>query len=358
MLSYTRLSSVNIALDATPLAGCRGGVPRYTQALALALSQQFPEDRYSLISDQIFPPPADAPANLLCQSYASRRWWSWGLPRVLAKTHCDLFHGTDFAVPYAPIRPSVLTLHDLSPWLDRDWQPDAERVRRRTPILLRTRAATMVITPSEVIRRAAIERFALAPERVMAVPLAAGEIFRRVDTAPPAIPYFLFVGTLEPRKNIPRLLEAWREVRRGREVDLVIAGRTRADFPPLLAEAGLHLLGEVPDEQLPGLYSGAVACVYPSLYEGYGLPVLEAMQCGTLVITSRDPAIQEVTAGNAIHVDASDTRAIAEAMAAAFGDHSRMRQGALARARCFSWAATARRTREVYDAAIRIFSRS
>jgi len=221
--------------------------------------------------------------------------------------------------------------------------------------------ATMVITPTEAVRHAAIDRFKLPPDRVVAVPLAAGSLFE--PPASPAAkprgnPYFLFVGTREPRKNIARLVEAWREVRRTVPVDLVIAGRARADFPALPEEPGLRVLGEVPDSELPGLYSGALACVYPSLYEGFGLPVLEAMQCGSLVITSRDPAILEVaggvSGGAAVHVDAEDTAALVEAMRAVatnsdgFGE---VRQRALARAAQFSWRKTARRTREVYAAA-------
>jgi hypothetical protein len=277
--------------------------------------------------------------------------------------HIGLFHGTDFAVPYLPRRPSVMTLHDLSPWLDRAWQPSASRVRRRTPILLRAGICTMVITPSDAVRRAAIERFSLPPDRVAAIPLAAPEHFRPVDAAPQATPYFLFAGTLEPRKNLRRLIEAWREVRKTRQVDLVLAGRARSDFEPPPSEPGLRLLGAVPDEELPGLYSGAAACVYPSLYEGFGLPVLEAMQCGALVITSRDPAIAEVTGGGtatriAIHVDAEDTRALVHALAAALDapeNFAAIRAKALKRARDFSWTRTAQRTREVYDAACRVF---
>ena len=171
------------------------------------------------------------------------------------------------------------------------------------------------------------------------------------------MPYFLFVGTCEPRKNIARLIDAWREVRKTAAVDLVLVGRNHAPSE----ERGLRVLGEVPDSDLPALYSGALACVYPSLYEGFGLPVLEAMQCGALVITSRDPAILEVSGDAALHVDAEDTAALAEAMRAAatnsdgFDD---FRQRALARAAQFSWQKTARRTREVYESATRIFSHS
>jgi glycosyltransferase involved in cell wall biosynthesis len=208
------------------------------------------------------------------------------------------------------------------------------------------------------VRRAAIERFKLSPDRVVAVPLAASDdIFRPppATAKPCGNPYFLFVGTREPRKNIARLIDAWREVRKTVAVDLVLVGRNHAPAE----EPGMRMLGEVPDSDLPGLYSGALACVYPSLYEGFGLPVLEAMQCGALVIASRDPAILEVSGDAAAHVDAEDTAGLAEAMRAVATNSDgfdEFRQRAVARAAQFSWQKTARLTREVYDAATRAFS--
>ena len=351
-----------IALDATSLTGSTGGVPRYTLALALALAENFPDDQYWLLSDQAFTVPSGLPPNLRAgdrpTGFQARRWWMWGLPRTLARLGVEVFHGTDFSVPYSFRRPSVMTLHDLSPWLDPHWQPAAGRVRRRTPLLLRSGLCTMVITPTEAIRRQAIERFGLAPDRVIAIPLAAESRFHPVRATPPVVPYFLFVGTLEPRKNIPRLVEAWREVRKSHNVDLVLAGRTRSDFVTPAVEPGLRVLGPVPDSELPALYSGALACVYPSLYEGFGLPVLEAMQCGALVITSKDPAIREVAGEAAVHVDLAGTGALADALKAAVSQPDRfldLRQKAVARAGEFSWTKTAQRTREVYDRAIRAF---
>ena len=102
-----------------------------------------------------------------------RRWWLWGIVREMHRLHADLIHGPDFAVPYLSRRPSVLTLHDLSPWMNEKWHHAADRVRRRTPVLLELGAATMVLTPGERVRRQAIERFRLRPERVVAVPEAA-----------------------------------------------------------------------------------------------------------------------------------------------------------------------------------------
>jgi alpha-1,3-rhamnosyl/mannosyltransferase len=264
----------------------------------------------------------------------------------------DLFHGTDFSVPYVHARPSVLTLHDLSPWMNPDWHGGARRVRTRTPRLLRWKLADFVITPSEAVRQQAIARFQLAPERVVPIPLAAGDLFGPLPSAPAGRPYFVFVGTIEPRKNVARLIEAWRTVRA--EADLVIAGRVRSDADAPKPEPGLRLLGAVPDAELPKLYTGALACVYPSLYEGFGLPVLEAMKCGALVVTSRDPAILEVTGGSAVHTDA-------ETLAEALGEIVRnpekfqgLREAALQRAGQFSWRRTACLTREVYEAALRL----
>jgi len=362
MLSYT--SAVTIALDATPLTVSTGGVGRYTLELARALASEYPEDQYWLLSDQSIRVSHGLP-NLHVgngpQNPAERKWWAWGLNREMARHGVELFHGTGYSVPYVPRRPSVMTLHDLSPWLDPAWQPHASRVRRRTPRLLRMGLATMVITPTEAVRRAAIERFQLEPDRVVAVPLAASEsLFKpppSAATKPGGNPYFLFVGTCEPRKNLARLIEAWRSVRKTFAVDLVLVGR---DHVPS-EEPGLRVLGEVADSDLPGLYSGALACVYPSLYEGFGLPVLEAMQCGALVIASRDRAILEVSRDAVIHVDAEDTVALAEAMRAVAGSPEKfaeIRVKAVARSALFSWQKTARLTKEVYESAARTFSHS
>jgi glycosyltransferase involved in cell wall biosynthesis len=166
------------------------------------------------------------------------------------------------------------------------------------------------------------------------------------------------VGTLEPRKNLPLLLDVWREVRKQHPIDLVLAGRRREDFPQLSAEAGLHLKGLTGEQELPRLYSGAFAVVYPSYYEGFGLPVLEAMQCGAAVIASRDPAISEVAGDAAILVDANDRRAWLDALTSLL-EHpyqiAAVREKALARAGEFSWDKTAKLTREVYGHAVKRF---
>src|SRR5580698_3863846 len=296
----------------------------------MALAREFPEDTYYLLSDQPFPMPERAPVNLLRgrqpHSAAERRWWLWGIRRAIRQTGAQVFHGTNFEVPYLGSTPSILTIHDLSPWRESAWQTyshnaDADRVRWRTPWLVRLRRARMIITVSEAVRLEVIQHFGVSPDRVRAVPLAASSHFHPITpTSPPQKPFFLFVATLEPRMNVTALIEGWRESRAETNAELVIAGRNRADFAEISPRDGLHLLGEVPDEELPQLYSDAVAFVYPTHYEGFGLPILEAMQCGCPVITSRDPAVVEVSGGAALH--ATSSQEIAEAMRAVAADPS------------------------------------
>jgi glycosyltransferase involved in cell wall biosynthesis len=345
---------VRVALDATPLTLSSGGLPRYVSELAVALAEQFPEDTYSLLSDQPFPMPERAPANLIrgrgAHSLAERRWWLWGIQRAIRENGIEVFHGTNFEVPYIGNTPAVLTIHDLSPWRDKTWHDEADRVRFRAPWLMRLGRASMILTVSEAVRREVISHFNVLPSRVRAVPLAASPHFRPIPpTSPPPKPFFLFVATLEPRKNVAGLVEAWRESLPSTNADLIIAGRSRADFAGIPSCEGVHFLGEVSDQELPGLYSDALALVYPTLYEGFGLPVLEAMQCGCPVITSRDPAVMEVSGGTAIHM--ASPAEIADAMRSVASDpalRSTLRDAGIKRASDFSWARTARETHAIY----------
>ncbi len=321
---------MRVAMDHEPLKLTSGGIKRYVEELTRALREAYPLDDYIDLPE---------PRSLL-----ERRWWLYGAEKAAAAAKADVFHGTNFAVPFCSRRATVLTLHDLSPWHNREWQSGkpVARIRRRTPYLLPR--ASHVITPSEAVRTEALKRFKLSPERVTAVPLAASELFRPVREV--SDPYFLFVGTLEPRKGIGTMLEAWRAT--GRKVPLRIAGRRRADFPPIEREPNLHLLGEVPDSELPALYTNAQAVIYPSEYEGFGLPVLEAMQCGANVITSCDPALREL--GGAATLQVSGGRELRAALVEP--PSSERREAAMRRASQYSWRTTAQRTHVIYEAVL------
>jgi glycosyltransferase involved in cell wall biosynthesis len=344
--------SLNAALDAAPLTLSSGGLLRFVTELSLALAREFPQDTYQLLSDQPFDMPCGSPSNLVRgpRPDGASRWWLWGIRQSMKQSGAQLFHGTNFEVPYLGAAPSILTIHDLSPWRDPTWHDAASRVRRRTPWLVRLRRARTIVTVSEAVRREVISFFGVPSARVRAIPLAASCLFRPMpETTQPARPFFLFVGTLEPRKNVAALVEAWRATKEQTGADLAIAGRTRADFVPLHPENGLKLLGEVSDPELPRLYSQALAFVYPTHYEGFGLPVLEAMQCGCPVITSRDPAVSEVSAGAAIHANGPLELADALLSIASRPDlRAELKSAGLARASAFSWKATARATRSLY----------
>jgi glycosyltransferase involved in cell wall biosynthesis len=349
---------LRVALDATPLTLSSGGLPRYVTELSVTLAREFPEDTYVLLSDQPVPMPERAPANLIRgpepHGAAERRWWLWGIRRAIQETGAEIFHGTNFEVPCLGKTPAILTIHDLSPWRDPSWHEEANRVRQRTPWLVRLRRARVILTVSEAVRREIIDHFGVSPDMVRAIPLAASPHFRPLPpTSPAPPPFFLFVATLEPRKNVAGLVEGWRESRAETKADLVVAGRNRADFTEIPPCEGLHFLGEVPDLELPRLYSDALAFVYPTHYEGFGLPVLEAMQCGCPVIASRDPAVMEVSGGAAIH--AADSHEIAQAMRAIASEpllRNVLRGCGLQRAAAFSWTRTARETHDVYAAVL------
>lgn len=333
---------MNVALDATPLTVPTGGIRRYVEQLHTALVAEYPDDRFLLVSDQ----PPYAP---LAGSF-SPRWWSFGLNQVLDREQVQVFHGTDFSVPYRRARPAVMTVHDLSPWRYADASP---RVRRRTPWLIRLNRATLYITPSEAIRREMSSYFRVPLDRIVATPLAASPEFRPTppESSLSASPYFLFVGTVEPRKGLDRILPLMPALHAETGAELWIAGRIRTPLPPT---PGVKLIGAVPDVQLPSLYSGAAAVLVPSLYEGFGLPVVEAMSCGAAVFTSSDPALVEAGGEAAVKLDSPEQWC--DAMLAALKNPEWIagrRQASLQRALDFSWRYTARLTYEAYAEAQR-----
>ncbi|MCL6544780.1 MAG: glycosyltransferase family 4 protein [Bryobacteraceae bacterium] len=365
---------MRVALDATPLTLRSGGLRRYVEELSRALARANPEDDYSLVCDFPFEMPADAPPNLQAGTVPAgalwRRWWLAGVQREMARRGCELFHGTNFVVPWMPLRPSVATVHDVSPWMEqwaemRDGLSGAGTQRRKSSSFVRSRAglqiavglASMVLTPTEAVRKEVVEYFRVHPSRVVSAPLAAGPVFRPTEGKKLERPYFLHVGAAGPRKNLSMLMQAWHEVQGRTGAELVLAGPLEAGMAAAGddARSGLRQLGHVSDDELAEWYSGAAAVLYPSFYEGFGLPVLEAMQCGAAVIASRIPAVEEVAADGAVLLNPKDTKAWAEAMTASVRNPERfaeLRWRALRRASGFTWERTARLTREVYAEAL------
>jgi glycosyltransferase involved in cell wall biosynthesis len=369
---------MRVGLDAIPLATPRTGVGHYTFELAHHLALIAPSDEFELVSPFPFASPIERddrlPANLLSvhtkANLLRRRWFAVGLPLYIRQSAFDLFHGTNYEVPLWSRCPSVLTIHDLSLFLHPSTHEDrlVRRGRLRLPIM--ARAASCIIMPSESVRREVCEHLRVKPSKTIAIPEAPRDIFhslpleettearRRLQIEDE---FILFVGTIEPRKNLLTLLRAFEEVLRSTALrpQLVIAGKKGWLTDELFShvkksglEAHLRFTGYLTDEDLRALYSSCRAFVYPSLYEGFGLPPLEAMACGAPVIASQIPAIIETVGTTAARlISPADTQALARNIIELLeNENERRTLSAMGRERAaqFSWQRTARLTLEVY----------
>lgn len=365
---------MRIGIDARLWGGPgSGGIGRYTRSLVETLVGLAPDEQWVLYFDRpasAVPPGAEA----RCLPWRRRLVWTlWAAPRDLARRPVDLFHAvTGFELPPTRAARLVTTVHDVIPLRFPHLAPRRHRWAVRMLLPGALRRAARVIAVSEATRRDLLARYRLPPGKVVVVPEAASPRFGRPAEAELTrvrarygleAPYVLFVGVLEPKKNLPALLEAVARLCRAGAWGpsrLVVAGATgwgTDDLEARVARLGLdgvvRWLGPVPEADLPAVYAGALAFAFPSLWEGFGLPVLEAMAAGTPVVASRRGAIPEVTAGAALLVD-PDPPALAEALGQVLADpglRARLREAGLARARAFSWERTARETLAVYRAA-------
>jgi glycosyltransferase involved in cell wall biosynthesis len=265
----------------------------------------------------------------------------------------------------------VVTVHDLSFYQEPAWYRFERAAYYRWAVARSLRHTARVIAVSRATARAVYERLGYPEDRIDVVPNGVDERFRPATAEEKesilskyALPkrFFLYVGTLEPRKNLPRLIRAWSTVAGRCEQDLVLAGRHGWKHSPVLTEVRrsahatrIHLPGFVEAEDLPALMSGADAFVYPSLYEGFGIPIAEAMACGTAVLTSSTTSLPEVAGDAALLVDPNDVAALGDAIARLAEDaHLRAELAAkgLARAARYSWKRTAELTLNVYRAAL------
>ena len=373
---------MRIGLDGFPLTEVKTGVGTYTFELACALANGAPQDDFELVAPRQFSPAtlADSrPANLeLVYSKPNplqRRWWSIGLPSYIRRRSLTLYHGTNFEVPLQGRRPTVLTIHDLS-WRLHSNTHEARVVRRgrlRLPLMART--ATLIVTPSEMVRREVCDYLKVKPGKVFAVPLAPNRRFVPLPAAETLEirkrlgiedEFLLFVGTIEPRKNLSTLLSAFEEIFRTTDLrpQLVVAGKLGWKADKLLSQlerSGARdrvlLTGYLPDAELGALYSSCHLFIYPSIYEGFGLPPLEAMACGAPVLASPVPSMTECGETAAHIVPAEDGHALAKAIVEIFHDaqaRQKLSAAGLKYATKFSWERTAALTREVYEEAIRI----
>ena len=374
---------MRVGIDGYPLSEPRTGVGHYTLELARALALISPADHFELVS----PAPFDGAAlgeierahlsNLQTTnpraSSVRGHWWSIGLPLYARRAQFDLFHGTNFDVPLWKNRRSVVTIHDLSALLhpEKHRARLVRRARVRLPLVIRI--ADLIITPTESVKREVCQHLGVRPDKVTAIPSAARRSFQPEPSAQTAEvrqrlgvenDFLLFVGTLEPRKNLLTLLKAFEQIisHSSLRPQLVIAGGEgwlMDESFAFIRESGVservRLTGYLTDDDLRGLYSSCSVFIYPSVYEGFGLPPLEAMACGAAVIAGRIPSLQETLGSAARLVEPLDVDALAKSIIEVLEDESlrqELSKAGLEQAGKFSWEQTARLTLDVYQSLV------
>ena len=375
---------MRVGLEGKVLTPKIGGIGRYAINLVKALlsisAQEYPDMEFVIFTapqtdrsvlDGLQANPCDrfrwAKSTMLRSSVL--------LPVGLLLDEIDLFHGLDQAgIPFFFKKGRyVVTLHDVIACFMPHTFPLKHRLVLKTAFSAIRRQADLIIVPSESGKEDAVRYLGVERGRIAVIPEGVEERFQpfgdsgRLEAVRQkyGIPheYILFVGTLQPRKNIPTLLQAFSLLlaeKPNQGLKLVIAGGKgwgQAEIFNTVKALGLGgqvcFPGYIDDEDLPDLYRGAQLFVYPSLYEGFGLPILEAMGCGVPVITSHTSAMPEVAGEAALLVDPQDANTLAEAMASVLDDKTLrddLRRKGKDRVRLFSWEAVARKTLEGYQA--------
>ncbi|MBN2311556.1 MAG: glycosyltransferase family 4 protein [Candidatus Hydrogenedentes bacterium] len=353
-------------------AGNRSGTGTYTRQLARWLPEAAGIDLIEIVwPADIAPPLPTASATFLVRQpegpVGRIRYDQFGFPREAAQRGAHLVH---YPANVGCIRGrcnQIVSLHDLSFYRHPAWFGFERALYYRYAVSRSARRAAHLLTGSHAAAHDIQEFLGIPAERITVIPDGVDERFQPAsDDAQAAVRvkhalperFFLYVGTHEPRKNLDRLIRAWSSIAGACPLDLVLAGRSGWKTSPIRAEAArspfthrIHFPGFIDDADLPALMSAADAFVYPSLYEGFGIPVLEAMACGTPVLTSDAPSLPEVAGDAALLVAPEQDEAIAGGLSRLAGDDAlcaALRAKGLARAAQYSWKRTAEATVAAY----------
>ncbi len=359
-------------LDARTATPHFPGIGRYVANLARALIPQLaPDERLTVFFDPAHPldfPLSDAVRSLPVNVSPFSLRQQWVIPHLLRQHQVDVYHSAYYLMAYRTGVPTLLTLYDLIPIHYPEHSTLKARLLFRWATALALRTAQHTLAISEAARRDFLAHFRLQPDRIMAIPLAADPVF--TPQPPDAVTalraryglpakFILYLGSNKPHKNLVRLIEAWAVVQAEMpDVMLVMAGAWLPQHPEprqraqvLGIDDRVCWLGPLPGEDLPALYTAADVFVFPSLYEGFGLPVIEAMACGTPVACANTSSLPEVAGDAAVMFDPTQIESIVDALRRLLGDASLridLRQRGLAQAAKYSWQETADKTLELY----------
>ena len=363
---------MRIGIDARIVHYARGGISNYVLHLLEALAALDADTDYCVLySRKDRDPPLPGPNfhPVACWTPSHHRLERWALGVEIARLGLDLLHSPDFIPPAGGTSRSVITIHDLNFLYYPQFLTAESRRYYNQQIEWAVRRADHILADSHATKSDLTSLLDVPPEKVTVVHLAANPAFhplpkaqaRQVAAQYGLEPeYLLFVGTLEPRKNLPGLLHAYRLLLDAgvTTAPLVLVGgkgwlynRIFERIEVLRLSEQVRFLNDVPDADLPGLYSAASVLAMPSFYEGFGLPALEAMACGTPVVVARRASLPEVVGEAGLLVDPDDPDDIARALARVLTEEplrTKMRELGLAQAARFTWEETARRTLEVY----------
>lgn len=365
---------LRIGIDVTALPPQPFGAANYIINLAQALLRIDTTNEYVIFTKPAHAALFDSSCAQIIQSalpslFLRLVWEQTVLPILVRRHQLDVLHSPHYTMPIAKPCRSVVTIHDLTFFLYPEMHLFHKRLFFRTMMRVATRHADALIAISHSTRADMLRILRASPDKIQVIHYGVGSHFRPINDSGildafchryrlPR-PFIVYVGNFEPRKNLPTLVRAFAHlVRDGMPHALVLTGtRGWKDKPIFTAVkeldlfAQVHFPGYIPQSELPMLYNAADLFVYPSLYEGFGLPVLEAMACGVPVVTSDIASMPEVTGDAAILIPPQDTDALADAMKSILTDSARratLSAKGLARAREFSWERTAQSTLSVY----------